>query len=140
MQLEWLQWYVSQATKRKNRPIFNDHYLCPCCFMPTLTAPAAYEICSLCFWEDDGQDSDDADDLRGGPNSNYTLTEARANFAAYCTMYRPEDSQAFNGQQQYLEARQQLYQLFLTAVSSGDKTDWRAVIKAKKNYNRLRWR
>lgn len=140
MQKEWFYWYVSQATKRKKRPLFNDRYLCPCCYMPTLTAPAAYEICSLCFWEDDGQDTDDADDLRGGPNGNYTLTEARTNFVTYCTMYRPEDTEAFNGQQQYLDARQQLYQLYLAAVSTGDNADWRAAIKAKKNYNRLRWR
>ena len=38
-----------------------------------------YDICPICFWEDDGQDDEDADDSRGGPN-HVSLTEARINF------------------------------------------------------------
>lgn len=43
-------------------------YRCPCCGHLTLCGRAGYEICPVCFWEDDGQDSHDADEVRGGPN------------------------------------------------------------------------
>jgi hypothetical protein len=41
---------------------------CPCCGRATLTARGTYQICPVCFWEDDGQDTADADVMRGGPN------------------------------------------------------------------------
>jgi len=34
-----------------------------------------------CFWEDDGQDDHDADEVRGGPNYSLSLTQARLNFS-----------------------------------------------------------
>ena len=64
-------------------------YKCPCCNYPTLTEQSAYEICELCDWEDDGQSESDADQVLGGPNSDYSLTEARGNFAKYRVMYAP---------------------------------------------------
>jgi hypothetical protein len=42
-----------------------------------------YEICAVCFWEDEGQDDHDAGEIRGGPNRDLSLTQARRNFAAY---------------------------------------------------------
>jgi cysteine-rich CPCC protein len=41
---------------------------------------AAYEICDVCWWEDDGQDDPHADERWGGPNGSLTLSEARENF------------------------------------------------------------
>ncbi|MGW5864654.1 CPCC family cysteine-rich protein [Streptomyces sp. NPDC055239] len=41
-----------------------------------------FEICPVCFWEDDGQDDHNADRVRGGPNYGLSLTEARTNFRA----------------------------------------------------------
>jgi hypothetical protein len=52
---------------------------CPCCGYATLPSRGDYEICPICFWEDDGQDDQDADDERGGPN-RVSLTAARINF------------------------------------------------------------
>ncbi|MFY3745243.1 CPCC family cysteine-rich protein [Anaeromyxobacter sp. Red801] len=52
---------------------------CPCCGYATLSSRGSDEICPICFWEDDGQDDDDADDERGGPN-RVSLTAARLNF------------------------------------------------------------
>src|SRR5262249_6030280 len=43
-------------------------YRCPCCHCLTLHERGGYEICPVCFWEDDGQDDHDADEGRGGPN------------------------------------------------------------------------
>ena len=34
----------------------------------------------VCFWHDDGQDDQDADVVRGGPNYELSLTAARANY------------------------------------------------------------
>ena len=50
---------------------------CPCCGEPALAERAAFEICPVCGWEDDGQDDRDADTVRGGPNGDLSLTEAR---------------------------------------------------------------
>jgi hypothetical protein len=56
-------------------------YPCPCCRLLTVSAPAGFEICPICSWEDDGQGDADADVVRGGPNGDLSLTEARATFA-----------------------------------------------------------
>jgi Cysteine-rich CPCC len=56
-------------------------YHCPCCLYPTLLMRGGFEVCPVCYWEDDGQDSHDADRVRGGPNGSLSLTNAIANFA-----------------------------------------------------------
>src|SRR5580693_2661419 len=53
---------------------------CPCCGYLTLGERGGYDICPVCFWEDDGQDDNDADTVRGGPNGSLSLTQARKNF------------------------------------------------------------
>ena len=58
-------------------------YRCPCCGHLTLCGRAGYEICPVCFWEDDGQDSHDADEVRGGPNGSLSLTQACQNFREF---------------------------------------------------------
>ena len=60
---------------------------CPCCSFPTLHENGGFEICVICWWEDDGQNDQNADKVRGGPNSHYSLTEARKNFADHGHMY-----------------------------------------------------
>ena len=35
--------------------------LCLCCGSRTLTAPGVFELCPVCWWQDDGQDEADAD-------------------------------------------------------------------------------
>jgi hypothetical protein len=55
---------------------------CPCCGHATLTERGGFEICPVCFWEDDGQDNEDADRSRGGPNP-VSLREARVNFLRF---------------------------------------------------------
>jgi hypothetical protein len=37
-------------------------------------------MCPVCWWEDDGQDDHDAGEVRGGPNGELSLTQARQNF------------------------------------------------------------
>lgn len=55
-------------------------YRCPCCGFATLKERGGFNICQICFWEDDGQDDHDADKVRGGPNGSLSLTQARRNF------------------------------------------------------------
>jgi hypothetical protein len=81
----WIEEYTSENGEKVKL------WECPCCGYPTLTQLDHYEICYLCDWEDDGQEDDDADRVRGGPNSDYSLTEARENFKKYLNMYRPHD-------------------------------------------------
>lgn len=71
----------------KQTEILTSRFRCPCCGFPTVTESAAFEICELCNWEDDGQSDENADEVLGGPNSDYSLTEARRNFAKYSVMY-----------------------------------------------------
>lgn len=49
--------------------------VCPCCGYRSLRELKAYEICRVCFWEDDG--TTDLDNV-SGPN-HMTLREARLN-------------------------------------------------------------
>ena len=65
-------------------------YPCPCCGYPMLGERGGYEICSLCNWEDDGQDDPHADEVWGGPNGSYSLSQARNNFRTRLSMYDPE--------------------------------------------------
>jgi len=60
---------------------------CPCCKYLTLEDRGDFEICILCNWEDDGQDDPYADEVWGGPNGNYSLSQARDNFKKHGVMY-----------------------------------------------------
>ncbi|MFB9215669.1 CPCC family cysteine-rich protein [Vibrio sinaloensis] len=60
----------------------NTLYACPCCGYATIGEPAEYEICEICFWEDDGQDDPDSENFLGGPNG-VSLNEARFNFLVF---------------------------------------------------------
>ena len=44
-------------------------------------------VCGVCWWEDDGQDDPQADEVRGGPNGKHSLSAARANFFSHGHMY-----------------------------------------------------
>ena len=58
-------------------------YGCPCCKYKTLRGRAGFEICPVCYWEDDGQDEHDADDVRGGPNGDLSLRRAQDNYRRF---------------------------------------------------------
>jgi Cysteine-rich CPCC len=57
-----------------------DQLPCPCCGYLTLPDRGIYDICPVCFWEEDGQDDPHADEVWGGPNGSLSLTEARNNY------------------------------------------------------------
>ncbi|MBX9569636.1 MAG: hypothetical protein K2X77_12110 [Candidatus Obscuribacterales bacterium] len=56
---------------------------CPCCGYDTVLERNQYHICPVCWWEDDGQDNEDADKVWGGPNADLSLSQARKNFLLY---------------------------------------------------------
>jgi hypothetical protein len=125
---DWFLWYVQQSAQQKDWARYRDRYLCPCCFMPTLSARAAYELCEICDWEDDGQDSDDAGLVRGGPNGDYSLREARDNFVQHFTMYRPADTRPFTFEQMDRRFKEQLHTILSNAVSDGSEDGWRRAL------------
>ncbi len=82
---QWLDWYVEQLDNKSVLlgPAEGVSYRCPCCGYHTLSERGGYDICPVCFWEDDGQDEQDADTVRGGPNGGLSLTQARENYKAF---------------------------------------------------------
>ncbi len=77
---EWIEDPYGFAAEQARREKPLAQFRCPCCRYLTLMGRAAYEICHVCWWEDDGQDDPHADEHRGGPNGSLTLSEARENF------------------------------------------------------------
>jgi len=69
----------------------------PCCGTSTELEPHSFEICDVCWWQDDGQDDVDAHLEYGGPNKT-TLWEARRNvlkFGASELRFENGDSLAY---------------------------------------------
>jgi hypothetical protein len=77
-----LAWFAEYTDRLDNQPP-GLPLRCPCCGCRTLPERGSFDICPVCFWEDDGQDEHDADVIRGGPNGNLSLTQARANYLQY---------------------------------------------------------
>ena len=99
--------------------------VCPCCGYVTLTERAAYEICPLCWWEDDGQDDPRADEVWGGPNGDVSLSEARRNFRDHLTMYRRGEDSRISGEDSAVEteAKRVIIESFDQLRSPGAATD-----------------
>jgi hypothetical protein len=79
----WPPWFVEAAGDLAGHETEDGRcYACPCC--EYLTLPAApngtYEICDVCFWEDDGVQLRDPD-YEGGAN-RVSLRQARTTFRA----------------------------------------------------------
>jgi hypothetical protein len=92
----WLEAYVDAfADGVTKEAVPGLRYCCSCCGYPTLDERGGFDICLLCNWEDDGQDDHNADRVLGGPNGDYSLAEARSNFEAHATSYRPADTRHF---------------------------------------------
>ncbi len=75
-------WFHEYTDRLDHKPPFLP-LRCPCCLCLTLSERDSFDICPVCFWEDDGQDDHDADVVRGGPNGSLSLTSARANFKRF---------------------------------------------------------
>ena len=81
------------------------NFACPCCGYKTLSEkpPGTYDICEICFWEDDGIQFNDPD-YSGGANK-VSLREAQLNFKKIgaceerCTQFvrKPNESDEYEG-------------------------------------------
>ena len=67
-------------TSDASAPVGGCRFPCPCCGFLTLdeSPPGTFEICPVCYWEDDNLQFDDPT-LRGGAN-RVSLAEAQENF------------------------------------------------------------
>ena len=71
---------------------------CPCCGYRTLAERGGYDICPVCFWEDDGTSDLDC---RSDPN-RMTLREARANFRRFGAVSEADSRHVLpDGKQRY---------------------------------------
>ena len=78
----WADDYVDRLDRLSVvRGAADGPYPCPCCRHVTLPERGGFNLCPVCSWEDDGQDDEDADVVRGGPNGALSLTAARQNYA-----------------------------------------------------------
>lgn len=79
------EWYAEQTNSNSVHHPKRDgvRYRCPCCGCRTLDERGKFDICQVCYWEDDGQDDHDADIVRGGPNGLLSLTAARENYQRF---------------------------------------------------------
>jgi len=71
------------AMRRSENPARHPSYPCECCGFLTLADPAtnSYEICPVCFWEDDPVQSEDLS-FAGGANA-ISLSDARQNYVRF---------------------------------------------------------
>ena len=67
--------YVSTAIEVRFR--------CPCCGHKTLEAPGTLQLCPICWWEDDGQEDEDASEIRLTVNGQLSLNQARTNYTHF---------------------------------------------------------
>ncbi len=87
----WFEDYVGKIERGEVEPPPRGlRYPCPSCGYPMLEERNKWEGCSLCDWEDDGQDDPHADEVWGGPNYSYSLSEARENFKRYLIKFQPD--------------------------------------------------
>jgi hypothetical protein len=63
------------------------HYTCPCCGYIVFTEPpGSYDICLICFWEDDALQLEFALTLAGGANAD-TLISAQLYYLAHAAHF-----------------------------------------------------
>lgn len=86
---KWFNEYCDKVNGELPAFLGAKTFTCPCCGYPTLDGRGDYSICHLCFWEDDGQDDPEADEIWGGPNGVWSLTDARNNFDKNLTSAMP---------------------------------------------------
>jgi hypothetical protein len=56
-------------------------FRCPCCGHRTLDEPSTLALCPVCWWEDDGQEDEDASEARHTVNGELSLSDARLHYS-----------------------------------------------------------
>ncbi len=76
--------------KQVQPPFKGILHSCPACGFPTLEERGTFDICVVCWWEDDNPDMTLLTEVTwgvGGPNGRYSINEARRNFRSHGHMY-----------------------------------------------------
>jgi hypothetical protein len=55
---------------------------CQVCGYKTISEHGSFEVCEVCFWEDDGIYVN-SDEIKGGPNGDLSLNQARKNYQEF---------------------------------------------------------
>jgi hypothetical protein len=82
------RWFYQVIEDMDKKSVFappkeDVRYRCPCCRYKTLEERGGYDICPVCFWEDDGQDDEDADTNRVFSPNHMSLMQARENYRQF---------------------------------------------------------
>lgn len=106
---------------------------CPCCGFRTIAERGNYNICKVCWWEDDGQDNEYSPEEKSGPNYGISLVLGRFNYIMY-GLYDPNRTDLIK-----LKAETEMYKIgrifkiidkkFLIE----DGTNWKWEINLDKN-------
>jgi hypothetical protein len=94
---------------------------CPVCHYPTLQDKTVIQQCTLCKWNDDGQDDYDAMKVRETVNGDYSLFEARLNWGRTGAIYRKNDSK-YDWDKKYRPLRKKWVTLFEKRPSENNKS------------------
>jgi hypothetical protein len=118
---------------------YKKRFKCPCCGYPTLDEQGLYGICKICNWEDDGQDDSNANIVLGGPNGEYSLTQARNNFKQYFIMYSPEKDMRFTGSDtlEQVNLKEELCRCYISLMSTDDEEEIKKVDKEISNLEKM---
>lgn len=105
-----------------------DRYPCPCCGLPTVDEPGIYDICAVCWWEDDGHEGESP----FSPN-RLSLARAKENFRANLSMFaagqEPEGIADTEAQKQRKRALLSTFDLLRSDTDSGSQERLRADMK-----------
>lgn len=105
-----------------------DRYACPCCGLPTIDEPGIYDICAVCWWEDDGQNGNSP----FSPN-RMSLAQAKENFRSNLSMFaagaEPEGFADSEGQRARKKSLLEAFELLRSDTDSGSQERLRDQMK-----------
>lgn len=98
---------------------------CPCCGYRTIGERGNYDICKVCWWEDDGQDNQHSEKIMGGPNYGISLVIGRYNYLIY-GLYDPKrtDLMKLKAEQNEFE-KGRIFEIIKNEYLIEKGTDWK---------------
>ena len=118
--------FVCQKLNIKNiigKPIEMES--CPCCGFKTIDKRGDYDICKVCWWEDYGEDNENAENKMSGPNYGISLALGRYNYLVY-GLYDPKRTDLMEQKEeenQYNQGR--IFEIIDNEFLIEKGTDWK---------------
>ncbi len=98
---------------------------CPCCGYRTIGERGNYDICKVCWWEDDGQDNQHSEQVMGGPNYGISLVMGRYNYLVY-GLYDPKRTDLMEKKAEEREyKRGRIFEIIENEYLVEKETDWK---------------